>query len=421
MGILDALLGQTNPLAQFADNNRSALGAIGAGLASGPTFSQGLANAAQLMPQARQADQQYNLQQQNKNQTIQFLQTKFPDLARAVSAGLDPATAYGLALKQDMADRERQRQLGIAQNFAKGISTQYPDIAAAVTSGAITPADAFKAMQTGQKPPTVTDIYDPTTGQPYKAQWDAKTGTWDQLGGVKVPASGAGSAEDDAAAKEIAGAIISGNQPPSMTGLYKYSGPVRAELAKQGYDLTKASQDWTATSRLLSTMNGPQQIRLRQATQQVADQVKNVRSLADAWNAGGFKPLNSVTRKAAEQGLLGPQAQSIVTKLNAAVADMTAELGTVYMGGNSPTDHAMELASKNLDTDWSDSTLQDNLDQIDKNLSIRLNSLNLSTGGVPTSQYNQMTPNVAAPSQSLPSSTGNAPSLSDYKSRYGLD
>jgi hypothetical protein len=413
------MLGNQNPLAQFVDNHSNTLGAIGSGIAQGPDFASGLANAAKLAPQARQADQQYAQQQVAKNQTVQYLQAKYPQLAQAVLGGLDPATAYSLAIKQDFADKQRQQQLGIAQNFAKGIATKYPDLASALTSGAITPNDAFKYMQTGQKPPTVTDIYDQATGQPYKAQWNPKTGTWDQLGGVKVPSSGTGSADDAGEVQSIADAITSGTQPPTLTGLYHLSGPVRAELGKRGYDFAKASQDWTATTRLLSTMNGPQQIRLRQATQQVADQVKNVRDLSSQWNAGGFKPLNAATRKAAEQGLLGPQAQSLVTKLDAAIADMTAELGTVYMGGNSPTDHAMDLASKNLDADWSDSTLQDNLDQIDKNLSIRLNSLNLSTAGVPSSNYNQMTPN-SAPAPAAPPAAS-ASSLSDYKSRYGLD
>ncbi|TGV67368.1 hypothetical protein EN792_066370, partial [Mesorhizobium sp. M00.F.Ca.ET.149.01.1.1] len=47
-----------------------------------------------------------------------------------------------------------------------------------------------------------------------------------------------GGTNDDA--KAIAGAIVNGDQPPDMKGLYKFSGPVRAELAKQGYNLTTA-------------------------------------------------------------------------------------------------------------------------------------------------------------------------------------
>jgi len=39
----------------------------------------------------------------------------------------------------------------------------------------------------GGKAPTVTDFYDPKTGQPYKAQWNPKTQTWEQVGGVKAP------------------------------------------------------------------------------------------------------------------------------------------------------------------------------------------------------------------------------------------
>lgn len=39
----------------------------------------------------------------------------------------------------------------------------------------------------GGKPPTVTDFYDPKTGQPYKAQWNPQTHAWDRVGGTKAP------------------------------------------------------------------------------------------------------------------------------------------------------------------------------------------------------------------------------------------
>lgn len=39
----------------------------------------------------------------------------------------------------------------------------------------------------GNKPPQVETFYDETTGQPYNAQWNAETGSWDRVGGVKAP------------------------------------------------------------------------------------------------------------------------------------------------------------------------------------------------------------------------------------------
>ena len=62
--------------------------------------------------------------------------------------------------------------------------------------------------------------------------------------------------------KNIADAIEKGEQPPSLGSMYKMAAPVRAELAKRGYDLANAQMDWDATKRHLSTLNGPQQTRI---------------------------------------------------------------------------------------------------------------------------------------------------------------
>lgn len=101
-GLLDILLGADNPLAQFADSRQNTLGAIGAGLASGPTFSQGLANAAQAIPQARQADYQMGLYRGQVSQTVAYLQKTHPDLAQAVQSGaMSPADGLNAAFKLD--------------------------------------------------------------------------------------------------------------------------------------------------------------------------------------------------------------------------------------------------------------------------------------------------------------------------------
>lgn len=101
-GLLDMILGQSNPVSQFADSRQNVLGAIGAGLASGPTFSQGMANAAQNVPQARKADYQMGLYRGQVSQTVKYLQDKHPDLAQAVQSGtLSPSDAFNMAFAQD--------------------------------------------------------------------------------------------------------------------------------------------------------------------------------------------------------------------------------------------------------------------------------------------------------------------------------
>lgn len=202
-------------------------------------------------------------------------------------------------------------------------------------------------------------------------------------------------AVDSGDAEAIADAIINGEQPPEMTGLYRLAGPVKASLAKKGYDLTKATIDWKATTRHLQSMNSTQQLRLRQAAETAYHSLDVIDDLAKQWQGGKFPALNKVQLAAAKQGALGPQAQTIATQLEAQISDLTSELGNVYMGGNSPTDHALGLASKNLSANWSFATLQDMTKLARTNLRIRLNSMqSIGPAGVSTTPPAAPAPNT---------------------------
>lgn len=213
----------------------------------------------------------------------------------------------------------------------------------------------------------------------------------------KQSSSAGGSAGTEKQAEQIGDAIISGRQPSTTTGLYRIAGPLRAYLASKNYDYTKANEDWTATQKLLGTMNGAQQTRLRQATDMASDSLGVIDKLAQQWKAGGFPLVNSVIKNAAQQGITGhPEAQSLATQLDTEIADLTGELGNVYMGGNSPTEKALELAGKQLSSDWSEDTLRNAIQLARVNLAYRRNSLLLGPAGIQDSQYTQM-PSQAAP------------------------
>lgn len=190
-------------------------------------------------------------------------------------------------------------------------------------------------------------------------------------------------------AKAIAEAIIAGDQPPDVKGLYRYGGPVRAELAKQGYNLTTANLDWEATKKHLATLNGAQQTRIRQAISTASDSLDVIQTLADQWKGGRFPILNKGNLIAAKNGLYGQDVASVATKLDGQITDVVSELANVYMGGNSPTDHAMKLAEKNLNAEWDQKVLTDMIALARTNLKIRANSISNSgavlSGGQSTS------------------------------------
>ena len=203
------------------------------------------------------------------------------------------------------------------------------------------------------------------------------------------PATGPNASQDQSDVKETVQGMKDGTIPPQLPSRAsrEYTA-LTAEAHRQGFDLAKANQDWTATQRYLGTLNGQQQTRLRQAVSFTRESVPTIRALVNQWDAGRFPVLNSANLKLAMNGAYGQQAASVATRLNAQIADLTSELGTVYKGGNSSTDESLKLAAENLKSDWSKKVALDALDQIDRNLTIRENSMrNVGVAGISDNQY----------------------------------
>jgi hypothetical protein len=174
----------------------------------------------------------------------------------------------------------------------------------------------------------------------------------------------------------IADGIERGDMPPTVNQYGRaVVGAVSSILAKKGYNLAAAQTDWNATQKHVATLNGSQQTRLRQAVNTAFHSLDVIEDLAKQWQGGKFPMLNKGQLVAAKAGAMGPKAQAIATQLEAQISDVTSELGNVYMGGNSPTDHALQLAAKNLSADWSLTQLQAALELSRKNLQIRSNSM----------------------------------------------
>lgn len=221
------------------------------------------------------------------------------------------------------------------------------------------------------------------------------------------PVSGAAGSTDDAGS--IADAIINGDQPPVLTGLYRLAGPVRAALAKAKYNLTDAMTDWTATQKHVATLNGAKFTQLQSSIATASDSLEVIQNLADRWKGGRFPLLNKASLAAAKNGVYGKDAAAIATQLEGQITDVVSELGQVYMGGNSPTDHALQLAEKNLRADWDQKVLTDMISLARTNLAIRKNSIMNSrpAGASADNPYApSATPAVAPPTGRFNPATG---------------
>lgn len=203
----------------------------------------------------------------------------------------------------------------------------------------------------------------------------------------------------------IADAIISGDQPPVLQGLYGKTADVRAALAKKGYNLSDAQTDWQAMQRFTATLNGAQQTRLRQATEFVKETVPLVRELSTDLSKkiprSKFPILNAAALAAAKSGAMGAEAQAAATTLGAQIADMQSELAVMYRGGNASTDEALKKAGEMLKGNWSESQLEAALKLIERNATIRLNSIrNTGVAGANGGDNRYAPP--AAPAQAPP-------------------
>lgn len=202
---------------------------------------------------------------------------------------------------------------------------------------------------------------------------------------LSKPGGGGGVGQmSDADIKNVADGIESGKIPPETKGYYRNSGRIVAELAKRGTDLSTLQNEWKATQRFVQTANGDRQVRMRQNIDMVNHSLDNIEGIYSQLRSilpdTGFKSLNRASLQAMKQ--LPGQAGALAQALDGNIADLTGELGNVVMGGNSPTDHALSLASQNLNGSWNEDSFHEAVGQIRKNVGFRKSSLENSAPAV---------------------------------------
>ncbi len=217
---------------------------------------------------------------------------------------------------------------------------------------------------------------------------DANTAKHQGTMEARMLANGAGASGAGSNVKEMVAGMKDGTLPPVMPGrASKEYVALNAEAHRQGYNLGEAATDWAATQKHVAALNGNQQLRLNQSINALPDLFDKVDELASKWKGGSFPPLNKANLLAAKNGAYGPDVASVAVALEAQIADVTSDLAVVYMGGNSPTDHGLALASKSLNGDWNEKVLHDMVKLGKTNVTIRQNSIK-NTGVSGASAHN---------------------------------
>ena len=92
------------------------------------------------------------------------------------------------------------------------------------------------------------------------------------------------------AAEDIAGAIEDGTQPPVLTGLARSVLPqVRQIMAKDGFNLAKAQQEWAGAQKQIQSLNGPQMVRYAGLASSVLTRSMRSRRSPKRWATAAFR------------------------------------------------------------------------------------------------------------------------------------
>lgn len=114
--------------------------------------------------------QQKQLQAQTaeKNKTIELLRRDAPDIAQAVEGGLPIGDGWKAYMQRREAKKPEYINAGDGNLFDPNTKSW------------------IQAPGGSQKAPTVVEIFDEASGQPYKATWNPGTGSYERVGGVKA-------------------------------------------------------------------------------------------------------------------------------------------------------------------------------------------------------------------------------------------
>lgn len=177
MGILDLLRGGQAQVPGATQQPNGLMGLLDFGVAlpmAGALMGnqgngQNMANALYAAGPAIGQQRQLQAQTAQKNKTVEFLRQQSPELAAAVDAGaIDPLDAY--------------------KQFLEARKAQTPSLVNAGDGQLYDPASKtwISAPNKSSKAPQIVEIFDEASGQPYKATWNAESGQYERVGGVKA-------------------------------------------------------------------------------------------------------------------------------------------------------------------------------------------------------------------------------------------
>ena len=172
-------------------------------------------------------------------------------------------------------------------------------------------------------------------------------------------------------AKSIADAIENGEQLADFKSLYGLAGPVKAELSRRGVDVRKLQLQATAETKLAQTLQGPQQVRLRQSIDSVLQGLNELESINQEFDRFGIRIFNKAKITALVNGAGSKEQQDVAQRFVTQMIGLQDEFGNVIMSGNSPTDQALKLAGNIFKSDYNNTSVKASISQARRLLTMR--------------------------------------------------
>ena len=207
--------------------------------------------------------------------------------------------------------------------------------------------------------------------------------------------------------KPIVDSIVSGRQPPTLTGLYRQGPAVRAGLEKEGFDLGSAQLEWERAKKAVSTLNGPQMTRFVGLAKSVDSTINEALSLADEMKLSGIPLLNAAELKAYTQTQGNSPNGQLATRYITVINTLKEEFANLANGGYAPTEPAWKLANDQINANYGDRQLSASLKEIQRLINYRLKGIpNIETLGPGAgNRYTGQpapTPDIVSPPATVP-------------------
>lgn len=212
------------------------------------------------------------------------------------------------------------------------------------------------------------------------------------------------------AAQEIGESIISGEQPPVLTGLYKQAGPTRAYLAQKRFDLSKALIEWQRAQKQVQALNGPQMTKFFSLANSVVNTIDEVRELSQQMDFGGLTALNDIQLQALVKTRGNTPEGQLASRYLVAVNTLKEEFANLAAGGYAPTEPAWKLADEQINGSYGVKQLDASLTEVQRLIRYRMQGISGAQEAGPTA------PNRYIGSKGAPITPGTSPAPSSGRS-----